>query len=206
MTDWLNQTVSLGGIATTYLEILGFLTGAVCVYLNTRQNVLGWFFGIVNAILYAIVFWQVQLYADMGLQGYYFLTSIYGWWIWKFGGKSHDGIRVTRTPARLYLIFGAVFITATLLWGYLLGRFTNASLTYADSALTVASLIGQWMMARKYLENWILWIIADACYVFMYFYKSLHLTAILYAVFLALAVIGYVQWKKDIGQKPVAAS
>jgi len=198
MIDWLNQPISLGGIATTWLEILGFVTGAICVYLNTRQNVLGWFFGIINAVLYAAVFWQVRLYADMGLQGYYFVTSIYGWWMWKFGGKSHDGVRVTSTPLKLYAVFGAIFIIVTFSWGFLLGHFTNASLTYADSALTVASLIGQWMMARKYLENWIVWILADACYVVMYFYKDLHLTAILYAVFLALAVMGYFQWKRDM--------
>lgn len=203
MIDWLNQSIALWGIATTPLEVLGFLTGAICVYLNTRQNVLGWFFGIINAVLYAAVFWQVRLYADMGLQGYYFLTSIYGWWMWKFGGNSHDGVRVTHTPAKLYPLFFVIFIAATLSWGFLLGKFTNGTLTYADSALTIASLIAQWMMARKYLENWIIWIVADACYVGMYFYKDLHLTAILYFVFLILAVMGYVQWKRDILKKEI---
>jgi nicotinamide mononucleotide transporter len=198
MIDWLNQSISLSGIATTPLEILGFLTGAICVYLNTRQNVLGWFFGIINAVLYAAVFWQVRLYADMGLQGYYFFTSIYGWWMWMYGGKSHDGVRVTNTPVKLYTIFSVIFAVVTLSWGFLLGRFTDASLTYADSALTIASLIAQWMMARKYLENWIIWIVADACYVVMYFYKDLHLTAILYFIFLLLAIMGYVQWKRDL--------
>ena len=198
MIDWLNQTISLSGIITSPLEILGFLTGAICVYLNTRQNVLGWFFGIINAILYVAVFWQVRLYADVGLQGYYFVTSIYGLWLWLYGGKSHDGVQVSNTPARLYIIFAIIFVVVTLSWGFLLGRFTNASLTYADSALTIASLIAQWMMARKYLENWIIWIVADACYTAMYFYKDLHLTAILYFVFLVLAVMGYVQWKRDI--------
>ncbi|WP_221389710.1 nicotinamide riboside transporter PnuC [Dyadobacter sp. NIV53] len=198
MIDWLNQTISLSGIITTPLEILGFLTGAICVYLNTRQNVLGWFFGIINAVLYVAVFWQVRLYADVGLQGYYFITSIYGWWLWLYGGKSHDGVVVTSTPVKLYPVFALIFVVVTLSWGFLLGRFTNASLTYADSALTIASLIAQWMMARKYLENWIIWIVADACYTAMYFYKDLHLTAILYFVFLVLAVMGYVQWKRDI--------
>lgn len=204
MIDWLNQSISLWGIGTTPLEVLGFLTGAICVYLNTRQNVLGWFFGIINAVLYAAVFWQVRLYADMGLQGYYFLTSIYGWWMWKFGGKSHDGVRVSQTPVKLYPLFVFIFIAATLSWGFLLGKFTNGTLTYADSALTIASLIAQWMMARKYLENWIIWIVADVCYVAMYFYKELHLTAILYFVFLVLAVMGYIQWKRDL-KRPVEA-
>jgi nicotinamide mononucleotide transporter len=197
--DWLNESISFARLTTSPLEILGFLTGAICVYLNTRQNVLGWFFGIINAVLYFLVFWQVRLYADMGLQGYYFFTSIYGWWMWRYGGKSHDGVTVSRTPDRLYGIFGLIFVAVTLLWGFLLGTYTNASLTYVDSALTVASLIAQWMMARKYLENWLVWIVADAVYVGMYFYKDLHLTAILYAAFLGLAAMGYFQWKRDLG-------
>lgn len=199
--EWLNGSVSLAKILTTPLEILGFFTGAVCVYLNTRQNVFGWFFGIINAVLYFAVFWQVRLYADMGLQGYYFFTSIYGWWMWLYGGKSHDGVQVSKTPIRLYPIFGLVFVLTTVSWGFLLGRFTDASLSYVDSALTVASLIAQWMMARKYIENWLIWIVADALYVGMYFYKDLHLTAILYAVFLVLAVMGYVQWRKDLQKR-----
>jgi nicotinamide mononucleotide transporter len=198
MIDWLNKTLSFGALTSSPLEILGFITGATYVYLNTRQNVWAWFLGIVNAILYAAVFWQVKLYADMGLQGYYFLTSIYGWWMWKYGGQNHDGIRVTYTPLKLYPVFGLIFITTTILWGFLLGHFTDASLSYADSALTIASLIGQWMLARKFLENWVIWIIADACYAAMYLYKSLHLTAILYTVFTVLAILGYVQWKRDI--------
>lgn len=196
MIEWLNQSLSLGGFATTPLEILGFLTGAVCVYLNTQQNVWGWFFGIINAILYALVFLQVRLYADMGLQGYYFVTSIYGWYMWLHGGKDHQALPVSHTPRHLYPLFLGIFILATGLWGYLLNRYTDASLSYVDSALTAASLLGQWMMARKYLENWLVWIVADACYVGLYIYKDLHLTALLYAVFLGLAVLGYLQWQR----------
>ena len=198
MIDWLNQVLSLGVFSTTPLEILGFLTGIICVYLNTRQNVWGWFFSIISSLLYTAVFWQVRLYADMGLQVYYFATSIYGWWMWQFGGTQHYGISVTRTPAKLYPVFAAIFVIATLSWGFLLGKFTDASLTYADSALTIASLIGTWMLARKYVENWILWIVADTSYTIMYLYKSLHLTAILYAVLTLLAVLGFVRWKKDL--------
>lgn len=198
MIDWLNKMISLGIFVTTPLEILGFVTGAIYVYLNTRQNVISWFFGIVNALLYAAVFWQVRLYADTGLQGYYFFTSIYGWWMWKFGGANHEELKVSLTPKKLYPVFAAIFVVGSILWGFLLAKFTNASFTYLDSALTIASLIGQWMLARKYLENWIIWILADACYVVLYFYKALNLTAFLYFVFLILAMIGYVRWRRDV--------
>lgn len=198
MIEWLYQGISLGGLMTNPLEILGFITGVICVYLNTRQNVWGWVLGVVNAVCYAALFFYVKLYADMGLQGYYFFTSIYGWWMWMYGGQNHSGVRVTHTPLKLYPIFAFLFVAGTLSWGFGLERWTDASLTYADSALTIASLIAQWMMARKYLENWIIWIVADVCYVVMYFYKDLHLTAILYFVFLILAGMGYWQWKKDL--------
>lgn len=200
MLDWLNQSVPLWfNLFTTPLEVLGFFTGAICVYLNTRQNVLGWGFGIVNALLYGLVFWQVKLYADMGLQGYYFLTSLYGWWMWLYGGQGEGPLAVSRTPKQLYGVFGVLFLGCTLLWGYLLNRFTDASLSYADSALTIASLIAQWMMARKYLENWLLWIVADVCYVGLYLYKGLPLTALLYGVFTLLAIQGYFRWRKSLG-------
>ncbi|TDB60787.1 nicotinamide riboside transporter PnuC [Arundinibacter roseus] len=206
MLEWLNQPLTLAEFATTPLEILGFVTGAICVYLNTRQNVWGWFFGIINAVLYAVVFWQARLYADMGLQGYYFFTSIYGAWMWLYGGTNQEALPVSFTPRRLYGLFIAIFCVATLGWGYLLNRYTDASLSYIDSGLTAASLLGQWMMARKYLENWLLWIVADACYIGMYIYKELHLTALLYAVFLGLAVIGYFQWKRSLAESAIPES
>ena len=198
MTDWLNHSLTVAGFVTTPLEILGFVTGAVCVYLNTQQNVWGWVLGIINAVLYAFVFLEAKLYADMGLQGYYFFTSIYGWWMWMYGGKNHQTLPVSLTPVKFYGLFIVLFAAATLAWGFLLNRYTDASLSYMDSGLTAASLIGQWMMARKYLENWLVWIVADVCYVGMYIYKDLHLTAILYAVFLGLAVMGYLQWRKSL--------
>ncbi len=198
MTDWLNQTLTILGLSTSPLEILGFLTGAICVYLNTRQNVLGWFFGILNALLYAYVFWQVQLYADMSLQAYYFVISIYGWWLWLFGGKSHDGVAVSKMPTTFYGLFALIFVAGTLIWGFLLGNFTNASFSYLDSALTIASLLAQWMMARKYVENWLIWIVADIFYTGLYWYKGLQLTSILYLVFTILAISGYYQWKRAI--------
>lgn len=206
MIEWLNEPLSLGGFATTVLEILGFVTGAICVYLNTQQNVWGWFFGIINAVLYAFVFLQVKLYADMGLQGYYFVTSIYGWWMWLYGGKNHAALPVSLTPRRLYVLFLGLFAAATALWGFLLNRYTDASLSYVDSALTAASLLGQYMMTRKYLENWLVWIAADACYVGMYLYKGLQLTALLYALFLGLALMGYIQWRRALlSDKQVAS-
>ncbi len=198
LDEWLGEAVFILGIGTTILEILGFVTGAICVYLNTRQNVIGWLFGIINACLYGLVFYKARLYADTALQGYYFVTSLYGWWMWLYGGSGRAELAVSQTPGRLYPVFAVIFLTATLGWGYGLQRFTDASLSYLDAALTMASLIGQWMMARKYLQNWLIWIVADVCYVAMFYYKELYLTAVLYLVFTVLAISGYLQWKRSM--------
>lgn len=195
--NWLNEPLLLGYLSTNRLEILGFVTGAVCVYLNTRQNAWGWFFGIINALLFIVVFYNSKLYADTSLQVYYFVTSIYGWWAWRFGGTNRQKLEVSGLPASYWWPILGIFLAATCIWGFLLGRFTDASLSYADSALTVASLVAQWMMARKYLQNWLIWIVADACYVAMYAYKTLYLTSALYLVFFVLAFYGYFSWKKQ---------
>ena len=194
---WLTESIKYGQFSTNWLELLGFVTGAICVYLNTQQNVWGWFFGIINAVLYCVVFYNSKLYADTGLQVYYFITSIYGYWMWRFGGQNRKRLSVSEFPKQYIWPSIGIFIITTLGWGFLLGKFTDASLSYADSALTVASLIAQWMMARKYLQNWLIWIVADACYVAMYAYKSLYLTSVLYFVFLILAIVGYFSWKKE---------
>lgn len=195
--DYLNNPVILIGLPTSLLEILGFVTGAICVWLNTRQNVWGWIFAIINAVLYGAVFWQAKLYADVTLQVYFFVTSIYGIYMWLYGSDNHKPIAVSLSPPRLYLVFTIIFILMTFLWGYLLNNYTDASLGYPDSALTVMSLIGQWMLARKYLENWLLWIVADLGYIGLFSYKGLYLTSILYFIFFLLAIIGYFTWKKD---------
>jgi nicotinamide mononucleotide transporter len=195
--EYLNTSVSLLGLPTSLLEILGFITGTVCIWLNTRQNVWGWFFSIVNAVLYGGVFWQARLYADASLQVYFFLTSIYGGYMWLYGSSNQQPIPVTLTPPRLYPIFAVIFVLVTILWGYLLYNYTDASLSYPSSALTVLSLIGQFMLARKYLENWLLWIVANVGYVGMFAYKGLYLTSILYFIFFILAIIGYITWQKD---------
>lgn len=196
--SFLNSPIQFIGLPTTILEIGGFFTGAICVWLNTRQNVLAWLFSIVNAVIYLSVFWQANLYADAGLQVYNLATSFIGIYAWLYGGKQHTTLLVSSTPIRLRTLFTSLFVVGTLLWGYLLNRYTDASLSYLDSALTIASLIAQWMLVRKYIETWLILVIADVIYTGMFIYKELYLTAVLYFIFTLLAAWGYRAWKKDL--------
>jgi nicotinamide mononucleotide transporter len=184
-------------IQAHWLEGLAFATGAVSVYLSVRQKIWSWPTAIVNVALYFFVFQRERLYADMWLQLVYLLLSIYGWYEWLHGGANRTALRVSRATARMSLTLLAVAVAAAFALGTYFARHTNAALPYLDSSLVSLSLVAQWMMTRKVLENWALWIIADVAYVGMFLYKQLYPTAVLYAVFFVLAALGHAQWYRS---------
>lgn len=185
------------------LELVAVALTLVAVYLTTRQVVWCWPLGMVSVTLYAVVFYEARLYADTGLQGLYFALAAYGWWAWLHGGEDHGELRVTATPARLR----AVLLVAAALGGILLGqalnRFTDASLPFMDSLLTSFSIAAQWMQTRKLLESWLVWLAVDVLYVGMFLYKELYLTAGLYAIFLGLATMGFLEWRRSMRAPPL---
>ena len=176
------------------LEIAAVLFGIVSVWLSTREHIASWPTAIVNVSLYFVVFRNAKLYADMGLQVFYFGLSWYGWYQWKFGGANRTELPVTRATRRHAAVLIPLGLAGAAALGLLLARTTDAALPLVDSGAAVTSLMAQWMMTRKLLENWLVWIAVDVVYVSMFIFKGLFLTAGLYAVFLVLAVTGYVQW------------
>jgi len=180
------------------LEIVAVAVTLTAVYLTTRQIVWCWPLGMVSVSLYAVVFFQAKLYADMGLQGLYFVLAVYGWWSWLRGGTDHGRLQVSRLSPRPAIVL--LFLTAAVGWvgGLALGRLTDASLPRLDSLLTSFSIAAQWMQTRKILESWLVWIAVDVLYVGMFAYKELFLTSALYAVFLALAGLGFADWRRSL--------
>jgi len=176
------------------LELFAAVVGAVSVFLSGRQSLWAWPTAIVNVVSYAVVFFGAKLYADMGLQVVYAVLSCYGWYEWRYGGARRTPLPVTRTPARLWPLLVLLAAALTLLVGGGLARWTDASIPYMDAGLTAVSLVAQWMMTRKIVENWALWILADIVYVPTFLRRGLPLTAALYAVFLVLAVLGLREW------------
>lgn len=181
----------------SYLEAAAVAFGIVSVYLSAREKIWSWPTAIVNVLLYTIVFHRAKLYGDMGLQVVYAVINAYGWYQWLRGGAQRAGVRVTRAPRRTFLLLALGAGSSALLLGTLMARYTDASLPYLDAALSTTSLAAQYMLARKYLENWLVWIMLDMVYVPMFLYKSLYLTAALYGVFLGLSVMGYQAWRKS---------
>jgi len=178
------------------LELAAAGFGAVAVWLTTRQNVWCWPTGLVNVALYILVFGEAKLYADMGLQVVYVALCLYGWYHWLHGGPDHGVLAVSRTRHPLWLAAAGAAFAGIL--GAFLQRYTDASLPFWDASTTSYSLVAQWMQTKKWLENWHLWIAVDIVYIGMYVYKRLYLTAGLYAVFLALAVLGLRKWTKAL--------
>jgi len=179
-------------------EILAVVFGIISVYLSTREHIWSWPTALVNVALYFVVFLEAKLYADMGLQVVYFALSLYGWYEWLYGGENRTELHVSRTTRSLGVRLLVIGVATAALLGTILARFTDAALPYLDSATTSTSLVAQWMMTRKILENWAVWAVVDVVYVGMFIYKRLYLTAGLYTVFLVLAVMGFFQWRRSL--------
>lgn len=179
------------------LEIAGTLTGLAAVWLTVKEN--RWCFplGIVSCILYAFVFFSpgIRFYADATLQLVYVVLLIYGWIYWK---EKRSDLPVTRSGKAERLRSLALIAMGTACIGYLSRTFTDASLPYIDALTTSASLVAQWMVARKKIENWLLWIVANVIYIGMYIHKDLYVTAVYYFVLLLLAFAGWKEWRKRL--------
>ena len=181
----------------SWLEAVAVAFGTCSVYLSVRQNIWSWPTAIVNVLLYFLVFRDAKLYADMGLQLVYFALSVYGWYEWLYGGKDRSQLMVSRLARRTGVILIAIVVVGVASLGTLLARSTDAALPYLDSLTTSTSLVAQWMMTRKILENWAVWMAVDVVYVGMFIFKGLFATAGLYAVFFMLAAVGHAQWKRS---------
>lgn len=188
------------GEQITWFEIGGTFFGILGVWLTIKQNIFCFPAGIVNVALYAYLFFSTKLYSDAALQIIYIILLVYGWIQWN-RKVLHDETAVSKIDKGLLAILLILGTAATFFLGTFLYNKTDAALPYLDAATTSFSLIAQWMIAKKKIENWIIWIIADVIYVGMYIYKSLFLTSVLYFIFILLAVKGYTEWKKSLNQK-----
>lgn len=182
-----------GGLVSI-VEILGFVSGALCVWLVARQNVWNWPIGIANNVTFFALFMAAGIYADAGLQVVYVALAAYGWWAWLRGGAAHAALTVSRTSGRDWVVLAGVGLVATGGLAWLLDAVTDSVVPLPDAVTTVFSLLATWGQARKKLESWWLWIAADLIYVPLYAYKDLWLTAALYLGFLGLCVLGLRNW------------
>jgi len=190
-------------VFNNYIELLGALFGLLYIILSIKQNIWCWPIGLITSALYIYVFFVTKFYADMGLQVYYLVVSIYGWYFWMFGGKStkKDDLKISNIGFRRFLY---ITVATAVLFGiiaFILINFTDSEIPYWDAFTTAGSFVATWMLARKIIEHWLIWIIVDTVSLGLYIYKGLYATVILFAVYTLLAVIGYIEWKKELKTK-----
>lgn len=188
MTTWLQAH---------YVEVLGVVFSVLYLIFSIRQNILLWPAGMISALLYMAVFFQSKFYADMGLNAYYFFISIYGWMVWRKGGGEGKNERpVSRIRWKPALLLAGLTVLAFFGIAFVLKNYTDSPIPYWDALTTAMSFTATWMLARKILEHWIVWIFVDLISMALYLYRGLYPTMILFLIYTSMAVVGYIEWKK----------
>jgi len=194
-------------LSTRAIEIVAVAFSLAYLYFSIRQKILLWPMGMASAILYMVVFYQSKFYADMGLNGYYLVVSIYGWIHWSRGrGEDRSVPAVSRVDRKTLVILSILTLVAFWIIGRVLDHYTDSPIPYWDALTTAASFAATWMLARKILEHWIVWIVVDSISMGLYLYRGLYPTLVLFAAYTTMAVIGYLEWKKsyDLHRKETA--
>ncbi len=184
-----------------YQEILGTVFSLIYLYFSIKQNIWLWPLGLISSAIYVYVFLNAGIYADMALQVYYVVISFYGWYHWSRGVKNEKG--TTNLPVRRTdeLTAGYLLIITSVLFvviSQILLHYTNSQIPYWDAFTTATSITATWMLAKKYIEHWLIWIVVDLVSSALYVYKNLYFTVFLYLVYTAMAIVGYLQWKKKM--------
>ncbi len=186
-------------------EALGFVTGAACVYLVVQQSLWNFPLGLANNLFFLVLFGQARLFGDAGLQIVYIILGVQGWHHWLYGGEHRTALKITRASLRLWLVLSSLVIVATAALVLAL-RAAKGAAPVLDAFTTVLSLAAQYLLNRKVLENWWLWIVADVLYIYLYVTRGLHLTAVLYGVFLCLCVAGFLRWRRTLRDEETASN
>jgi nicotinamide mononucleotide transporter len=184
---------------SSWIEIVASVSGLFSVWLAVKENI--WYYpvGLVNIITFAYIFYGVKLYADFTLQIVFFILSVYGWWIWLTKREGRP-VRPTTSLSRAgWIVLTVVVPINSFIWGMLLTRFTDASIPHLDTFVATLSMAAQYLLSRKIIQNWYLWITVDVLSVGMYWYKELYTISFTYFVFLIICISGLISWKRSFG-------
>lgn len=194
------------------LELVGVVTGLICVYLAAINNIWNWPFAIISTAIYVYIFQQTALYADMGQNIYLFFINIYGWYFWLKKPKTEEKRPVLSITKKQIIWFIIIVAVASPVLGYTLVslapilHYKPAAYPYLDSFCTACSLIAQVFLARKVLQNWLIWIFVDIIYVGIYIVKGLEPTAFMFGVYALIALFGYIDWRKEYRKQTITAA
>lgn len=181
----------------TWLEAVAVFFGIASVFYSMKEHIWVYPTGIISTLIYVWICFQYKLYADMGINAYYFSMSIYGWYVWTHPKENQEVLPVTWLNSKGWQISGMIFLASYISLAFVLSSFTDSDVPYWDSFTTASAFVGMWLMAKKKVENWIFWIITDLVSVPLYFYKGLILTSFQFLFFTVLAILGLFAWIKS---------
>jgi nicotinamide mononucleotide transporter len=196
----------VAGSSITWLEIVAFVLAVAMVVLNIRVNALAWPLAIASSLLYFLLFWSSRLYGDASLQIFFAAIAGWGWWQWLRGTDAAGhalSVRRLGAPGRVAAL--AALLIAWPALALFLRRFTDTDVPWWDAFPTAASVIGQWLLGRKYVENWPTWIVVNVVATALFAYKGLWLTVVLYAVFVVMSVVGWRAWLRLLPAPPASS-
>ena len=187
-------------LASHWLDFLTTVLGLIYIWLEYRASIALWIVGVIMPALDIILYWSHGLYGDAGLAAYYTLAAFYGYMVWKFGKKrgqtDKQQLPITHFPLRLVAPVLAFFLAAWGLTYYVLITWTNSTVPVLDSFTNALSIVGLWTLARKYLEQWLFWMVVDLISCVLYVQKGIPFKALLYGLYVVIAVMGWFKWKK----------
>lgn len=193
-----------GLAAMTWLEAVAVFFGIASVMYSMKENIWVYPTGIISTMIYVWICFQYKLYADMGINAYYFSMSIYGWYVWTHPKEGAAEVPVTWLKAKGWAFSIGLFILSYFVLSFVLKNYTDSDVPYWDSFTTSSAFVGMWLMAKKKVENWIFWIITDLVAVPLYIYKGLILTSFQFLVFTILAIMGLLAWMKSVKKEKYA--
>ncbi len=181
------------------LQLAGVTLGLLYLWLEYRADIRLWIVGLIMPLVHGALYYQAGLYADCSMQGYYILAGLYGWIVWHNAPRHKTAaVQISRTPRRITPALLAVGACAFVVLYQLLNRYTDSTVPAWDALTTALSIVAMWMLSRKYVEQWLVWLVVDLITVGLYFYKGLPYTAGLYTLYSALAIAGYLRWRKQL--------
>ena len=183
------------------LELFGLTIGLLYLYLEYKANIWLWPVGVIMPIVYIVIFYQNKFYADMTFNVYYLFASIYGWYIWAKSLEETDQGLISHLPKRYIAGLIATFVAIFAVIAFLLINFTDSEVPYGDSFTTTLSILAMWMLAHKYIEQWLLWIVVNAVTAVLYYSKELNITVVLFVVNFVVSILGYMKWKRMMEQQ-----
>ena len=181
-----------------YFELLAATLGLVSITMQIRQSLWYWPVSIAMTAMYIAVYIDQTLYAETLLQVYFLLMCLYGWWSWKRGGEQNAELAVSRLSAGKWPLVLTVILLLFVTLGALMSRFTNNDAPWIDALVTAISFVATWLLARKKLENWLLWIVANLLSIGLYWHKAMYPTLVLFIVLVVLAFVGHQRWRREL--------